>query len=80
MPMSITIRDVPDDVHAKLSVRATRAGQSLQTYLLALLIDQGRKPNKAEVLARIEENRQRSGSKVTAEQILAALDEVRGRP
>lgn len=80
MPTSVTIRDVPDDVHEELSVRAARAGQSLQAFLLATLTERARRPSKAEVLARIEQNRRRSASTVTAEHILAALDEVRGRP
>lgn len=34
---NVTIRDVPDDVHAALLARAAEAGQSLQAYLQGLL-------------------------------------------
>ena len=34
---NVTIRNVPDDVHAALVVRAEAAGQSLQAYLQGLL-------------------------------------------
>ena len=33
----VTIRDVPEDVHAALLARAAEAGQSLQAYLQGLL-------------------------------------------
>lgn len=34
---NVTIRNVPDDVHAALVARAEAAGQSLQVYLQGLL-------------------------------------------
>jgi plasmid stability protein len=37
MPVRITIRRVPEKVHATLAARAARAGKSLQAYLLAEL-------------------------------------------
>jgi hypothetical protein len=39
MKVSITIRDVPDDVLDELTARAARAGESLQAYLRARLIE-----------------------------------------
>ena len=35
---SIQVKDVPQDVHATLRQRAAAAGQSLQEYLLARLV------------------------------------------
>ncbi|MBK9178277.1 MAG: hypothetical protein IPM45_01655 [Acidimicrobiales bacterium] len=49
---SIQVKDVPDDVHATLRRRAAAAGQSLQEYLLAQLIEQARAPTLDEVLER----------------------------
>lgn len=34
MPISITIRSVPDDVRDELAARAARSGRSLQEYLV----------------------------------------------
>ena len=39
---SVQIKNVPDDVHKILRSRAAAAGQSLQEYLLALLVDEAR--------------------------------------
>lgn len=47
---SIQVKDVPDDIHATLRRRAAAAGQSLQEYLLARLIDDARRPTLDEVL------------------------------
>ena len=49
---SIQVKDVPDDVHATLRRRAATAGQSLQEYLLARLIDDARAPTLDELLER----------------------------
>ena len=37
MPVTITIRNVPDDVRNRLAARAAGSGRSLQEYLLAEL-------------------------------------------
>ncbi len=49
---SIQVKDVPDDVHATLRRRAAAAGQSLQEYLLAQLIEEAATPTLDEVLDR----------------------------
>ncbi len=49
---SIQVKDVPDDVHATLRRRAALAGQSLQEYLHARLIDDARTPTLDELLER----------------------------
>jgi plasmid stability protein len=53
MPKAIQIRDVPDDVHATLRVRAAAAGVSLSDYLREELTDLARRPTMADVLARV---------------------------
>ncbi len=49
---SVQVKDVPDDVHRTLRRRAANAGQSLQEYLLALLIEEAQTPTLEEVLDR----------------------------
>lgn len=52
MSKNVQIRDVPDDVHAKLRVRAAEARLSLSAYLLREISDLVARPTVAEVLAR----------------------------
>jgi len=49
---SIQVKDVPAHVHAVLRRRAAQAGQSLQEYLLARLIEDADTPTLDEVLDR----------------------------
>ncbi len=58
---SVQIKDVPRDVHRVLRRRAAEAGQSLQEYLRARLLEDARRPTLDEVLGRAGE---RSGGEV----------------
>jgi hypothetical protein len=49
---SIQVKDVPAGVHATLRRRAAAAGQSLQEYLLARLVEDASTPTVDEVLER----------------------------
>ena len=49
---SVQVKNVPDDVHRILHARAAAAGQSLQEFLLARLIETAREQPLDEVLAR----------------------------
>jgi antitoxin FitA len=49
---SIQVKDVPEHVHATLRRRAAVAGQSLQEYLLAHLVDEAHTPTVDELLER----------------------------
>jgi hypothetical protein len=49
---SIQVKDVPSEIHAVLRTRAAAAGQSLQEYLLARLIEDAGSPTLDEVLDR----------------------------
>ena len=49
---SIQVKDVPEEVHATLRRRAAVAGQSLQEYLLARLVEEAQTPTLDEVLDR----------------------------
>jgi antitoxin FitA len=71
---SVQIKNVPDDVHRTLRRRAGAAGQSLQEYLLARLVEEARKPSLDEVLARVS---QRSGGTLPIAEAARAVREDR---
>ena len=71
---TIQIRNVPDDVHAELRIRAARAGLSLSDYALAQLERTTEKPPISEVLERASK---RPGG-VTTKQIVDAIRAGRG--
>ncbi len=50
----IQIRDVPEDAYEIIRRRARRAGQSIQAYMLARVIELSRRPTPSEVLAELE--------------------------
>ena len=51
---TIQIRDVPEDVHRVYRARAAAAGQSLQEYLRAELVEGARLQDPREIAAEIE--------------------------
>jgi plasmid stability protein len=54
MSKLIQIRNVPDDVHARLRARAAAQGESLNTYMLRMVVHEAEeRPTMDEVLARI---------------------------
>jgi hypothetical protein len=62
---SIQIKGVPEETHAVLRRRAAAAGQSLQEYLLARLVEDASTPTLEEVLDRAGG---RAGGTVTSRQ------------
>lgn len=54
MPSMIQIRNVPDELHRNLKVRAARTGMTLSDYLLAELRALAVRPTMQEWLARSE--------------------------
>jgi antitoxin FitA len=74
MSVAITIRGVPDDVRDELAARAARAGQSLQEYLRAMLLDATARPAMADVIARARARVEATEVAVDAAAILAARD------
>ena len=74
MAVAITVRGVPDEVRNELAARAARAGQSLQEYLRAVLIDTASRPTVDDVIARARARVQATGARVDAASILAARD------
>jgi len=73
---NVLVRDVPDDVHRKLSQRARANGTSLQRYLSSELTRLAETPTLEEVIARIEQN---SGGHVGFSEAVADLDEIRSQ-
>lgn len=58
---NVLIRNLPDDIHATLQLRAQHAGQSLQQYLTGELRRLAERPTMDEVLDRVSA---RSGGRV----------------
>lgn len=74
MPVSITIRNVPDEVRDELAARAAASGRSLQEYLRGELIELAERPNPEELMARIRERKRRTGTHLPVEKILRYRD------
>ncbi|MDP8927197.1 MAG: hypothetical protein M3O70_01095 [Actinomycetota bacterium] len=74
MPRSITIRNVPDDVHDELATRAARVGRSLQEHLRAELAELARRPTVDEVLAAVRARKATTGTRLGTADILGHRD------
>jgi plasmid stability protein len=75
---TITVRDVPEDIHAELVRRAAAHGQSLQEYVMGTLIEKAKKPDMGALIKRIEERLEESDTTLTSEQIVGFIRERRG--
>jgi plasmid stability protein len=71
---SITIRNVPDQARDELAARAASSGRSLQEYLRSELIELARRPDAATLMARVREQKEATGSRLSAAQILRHRD------
>jgi len=71
MARSITIRNVPERTARELSARASATRRSLQEYLRGQLIDLARWPEPEAWVARVRERKERTGSRLPPESILA---------
>ena len=74
MPKMIQIRNVPDEVHRELKVRAARRGQTLSEYLLRLVTRDVSRPSREEVLDRIAAREPWNLSRSSAELIREERD------
>ena len=54
MSKMIQIRNVPDDLHAKLKARAAMAGTSLSEFILRELTASAKEPTIDEIIKRLE--------------------------
>jgi antitoxin FitA len=77
MTVSITIRDVPDETRDELAARAASSGRSLQEYLRANLIDLASRPDVEVLLSQIRLHKAATGSRLSADEIVALKDEDR---
>ena len=75
MAKTIQVRDVPDDVHELLRVRAARADLSLSEYLRREIGLLARRPTREEFLAAVTA---RPEVTVSADDIVAAVHAERG--
>lgn len=73
---NVLVRDIPEEVHARLQRRAEQRGQSLQQYLAAELRRLVEKPPLEEVLDRISRRR---GGRVGLKQAAEDVAEERAR-
>ena len=69
MPVSVTIRDLPDRTHDELAARAARAGQSLQDFLRSELVALAERPTPADLWSRVQQRVTATGTALTAEAI-----------
>jgi antitoxin FitA len=58
MSKMIQIRNVPDDLHRTLKVRAAKAGMTLSDYLLSEIEQVAKKPTMREWLERVRSREQ----------------------
>jgi plasmid stability protein len=70
MPVSMTIRDVPDETRDELAARAARAGQSLQEYVRAQLNELAKRPSPDALWDRVQHRLLATGTRLPAEDIL----------
>jgi plasmid stability protein len=54
MTRLIQIRNVPPDLHERLKARAAAQGESLNTYMLRMVVHEAERPTLDEVFARIK--------------------------
>ncbi|MDX6682145.1 MAG: hypothetical protein QOG94_2184 [Solirubrobacteraceae bacterium] len=74
MPKMIQIRDVPDDVHRTLKMRAAAAGTSLSDYIKRDLEIAASRPTLDEIDARV---RERGSTGLRSATIVSTLRELR---
>jgi hypothetical protein len=74
MATSITIRDVPQRTRDELAARAARRGRSLQEYLRGQLIELAQRPDAESVIARIQERKAKTSSRLSRARILSHRD------
>jgi len=74
MAKTIQVRDVPDDVHRRLTIRASEERRSLSEFVRAEIVEIARRPSMAEMLERLAGRR---GATVP-ESSASALESERG--
>ncbi|MDR1118444.1 MAG: hypothetical protein LBL01_04005 [Bifidobacteriaceae bacterium] len=70
--VTVTVRNVPDEVHDSLAAKAARKGQSLQQYMLEMMADESTRRSQEEILDEIRA-RARGFSTMDAEALVADI-------
>lgn len=71
----LQIKNVPEDVHRTLKVRAALAGVSLTEYARQTLVDSASRMSREELTAKLEAIPIRQGGESAAEAVRAVRDE-----
>jgi plasmid stability protein len=74
MSVSITIRDVPDEVRDELAARAAHSGRSLQEYLRGVMIRLAGRPDPDTLMQRVKARKDATGSALPLDRILSHRD------
>ena len=77
--ITITIDELPDEVAAELTVRATRRGQSVERYVREYLVEVAGRPDNAELVRLVRERKSRFGTAVSAEDVVRDIHDERER-
>ncbi len=72
--MMIQIRNVPEDLHRELKVRAARAGMTLTDYLLREIEQITRRPTTEDLMARVRARTRPELSESPAQAVRAERD------
>ena len=72
---ALQIRDVPDDVRQTLAEQAAARGQSLQAFLLTLVMDEARRSDNLAIVQHL--GARQDGSQLSSAQVAEALDQAR---
>lgn len=73
--VALQIRDVPENVRDTLAARARENGQSLQAFLLALVLREASFSRNLDLIRELDDESPQPGP--TVEDVLAALDDAR---
>jgi len=76
MPKMIQLRNVPDELHRKLKVRAAEAGMTLSDYLIAELREVAARPTPAEMRYRLASREPARVKESAAEAVRAERGEL----
>jgi plasmid stability protein len=77
MPKMIQLRNVPDDLHRKLKVRAAEADMSLSDYLIREVGEIARRPRLGDLVARMRRRKPVTISESSAEAVRAERESRR---
>ena len=73
MTVSMTIRNIPDEVRDDLSAKASRKGHSLQEYVHKLLVEEASKPDIGDLIKQIRSRKQILNTQLSSDVILEHL-------